>query len=145
VGQNDTGVRDVETQQRPIFAAGGVLRRLTASGPQIVLVHRPRYEDWTLPKGKLKSGETWEAAALREVREETGCGAAITSFAGPIMYQVSGRPKIVLFWNMRLAGETCFQPSKEVDAFEWLAPADAVARLSYQLERRLIAVLFVVG
>jgi 8-oxo-dGTP diphosphatase len=132
----------VESEQRPILAAGGVLRRLASGRPEIVLVHRPRYDDWSLPKGKLKSGEAWEAAALREVREETGYRAIITSFAGPITYQVDGRPKIVLFWNMQADGDTCFRPSKEVDTFEWLPPAAASARLNYAVERRLVADLF---
>jgi 8-oxo-dGTP diphosphatase len=133
---------DARAGERPIYAAGGVLRRLSADGPEVVLVHRPRYADWTLPKGKLKPGEAWEVAALREVQEETGYPAMITSFAGPITYRTKGMPKIVLFWNMHVAGDNQFQPSKEVDAFEWLAPAAARARLSYADERRLLADLF---
>jgi 8-oxo-dGTP diphosphatase len=107
-----------------------------------VLIHRPRYDDWTFPKGKLKSGEAWEAAAVREVREETGYRVAIASFAGPITYEVNRRPKIVLYWNMEVDGDTRFQPSREVDAFTWLSPAAAYARLDYALERRLLAELF---
>jgi 8-oxo-dGTP diphosphatase len=131
-----------ETEQRPIPAAGGVLRRVASGQAEIVLVHRPRYDDWSLPKGKLKAGEAWEAAALREVREETGYRAIITSFAGPITYNVDGRPKIVLFWNMQVEGDTRFRPTKEVDAFEWLAPAAALARLTHAVERQLVADLF---
>jgi len=133
---------DKDTEKPPIFAAGGVLRRQSASGLEIVLVHRPRYEDWTLPKDKLKPGETWEAAALREVQEETGYRAAIMSFAGPVTYHVDGRLKLVLFWNMQVTGDTRFLPSNEVDRFEWLLPAAALARLGYSLERRLVAGLF---
>ena len=135
----------VDTQdvtERPVFAAGGVVRRLASGGPQIVLIHRPRYDDWSLPKGKLKAGETWEAAALREVREETGYRAIITSFAGPITYRVDGKLKIVLFWNMQVDGDTSFRPTKEVDAFEWLPLAAACARLNYVVERRLVIDLF---
>jgi 8-oxo-dGTP diphosphatase len=131
-----------EAEQRPIHAAGGVLRRATTRGTEIVLIHRPRYDDWSLPKGKLKVGEGWEAAALREVREETGYRATITSFAGPITYQVDGRPKIVLFWNMQVDSDTAFRPNKEVDTFEWLPPAAACARLNHAVERRLVADLF---
>jgi 8-oxo-dGTP diphosphatase len=133
---------NAETEQRPIFAAGGVLQRATTAGPEIVVIHRPRYDDWSLPKGKLKSGETWEAAALREVREETGYRAVITSFAGPVTYPVDGRPKLVLFWNMHVDGDGRFRPTKEVDTFEWLPPAVARARLNYAVERRLVADLF---
>jgi 8-oxo-dGTP diphosphatase len=126
----------------PLYAAGGVLARMSTSVPEIMLVHRPRYDDWSLPKGKLKSGEAWEAAALREVREETGYRATITSFAAPIMYWVDGRPKIVLFWNMRVEGDARFQRSKEVDAFAWLPPLAACARMTYAVERGLVAKLF---
>ena len=131
--------------QRPLYAAGGVLTRLSASGPEIVVVHRSRYDDWSLPKGKLKAGESWEAAALREVREETGCRATITSFAGSITYQVNGRAKIVLFWNMQAEDDTIFQPSKEVDAHEWMSPADGCERLDYAVERQLVREIFQLG
>jgi 8-oxo-dGTP diphosphatase len=129
-------------EERPIFAAGGVLRRVTSGGPEMVLIHRPRYDDWSLPKGKLKAGETWEAAALREVREETGYRAIITGFAGPMTYHVDGRLKIVLLWNMHIDGDNHFRPNKEVDTFEWLPPAAARARLTYAVEQRLVADLF---
>ena len=100
--------------ERPIHAAGGVLRRPSVAGPEILLVHRPRYDDWSLPKGKLKTGESWEAAALREVFEETGYRSIITSFAGPVRYQVKSKPKIVLFWSMQVEGET-------TGSVEWLS------------------------
>lgn len=128
--------------RQPIYAAGGVLIRQSSSGTQIVVVHRPRYGDWSLPKGKLRAGEAWEAAALREVHEETGYRATITSFAGPITYLAEGTLKIVRFWNMQVDGETSFRPSKEVDAFEWLSPAAARERLTYADERQLLTDLF---
>ena len=128
--------------ERPIHAAGGVPRRSSGAASEILLVHRPRYDDWSLPKGKLKPCESWEAAALREVFEETGYRSIITSFAGRVSYQVKGRPKIVLFWSMQVEGETVFQPTREVDAIEWLSPAAAYARLSYPSERGLLAELF---
>ena len=140
VANVSTALDSVETE-RPIHAAGGVLRRTSVSGPEVLLIHRPRYDDWSLPKGKLKTWESWEAAALREVLEETGYRSIITSFAGPVMYQVNGRPKIVLFWNMEVEGDTHFQPSKEVDAVEWMSPTAAYARLTYSVERRLLAEL----
>jgi 8-oxo-dGTP pyrophosphatase MutT (NUDIX family) len=133
---------DTLETEGPIHAAGGVLRRMSVSGPEIVLVHRPRYDDWTLPKGNLKVSEFWEAAALREVLEETGYRSVITSFAGPITYDVDGRLKIVLFWNMHVEGDSCFQPSREVDVFEWVSPAAACGRLDYAVGRRLIGELF---
>jgi 8-oxo-dGTP diphosphatase len=135
------GPGGVETE-RPIYAAGGILRRTSVNGFEILVIHRPRYNDWSLPKGKLKSGEPWEGAASREVLEETGYRSTIMSFAGPVVYQVNGRPKIVLFWNMRIEEDAPFQPSREVDAIEWMPPAAAYARLNYPIERRLIAELF---
>jgi len=128
--------------QRAIRAAGGILRRVVTGEPEIALIHRPRYDDWSLPKGKLKTGETWEAAALREVREETGYRASITSLAGPLIYRVNGRLKIVLFWNMQVDDDTLLPRSKEVDACQWLPPAAASARLTYPIERRLLAEMF---
>jgi len=141
VAIRSTPVSRVESEP-PIRAAGGVLQRASVAGPEILLIHRPRYDDWSLPKGKLKTFESWEAAALREVLEETGYRPTITSFAGPVVYQVNGRPKIVLFWNMQFEGDTNFQPSREVDAFEWMPLAAAYARLDYPVERRLLAELF---
>lgn len=128
--------------KRPIHAAGGVLRRPSVAGPEILLVHRPRYDDWSLPKGKLKTCESWEAAALREVFEETTYRSIITSFAGSVTYQVKSRAKVVFFWNMQVEGESVFQPTREVDAIEWLSPAAACARLNYASERDLLAELF---
>jgi 8-oxo-dGTP pyrophosphatase MutT (NUDIX family) len=128
--------------ERPIRAAGGVLQRPSVTGPEILLVHRPRYDDWSLPKGKLKTCESWESAALREVFEETGHRPIITSFAGPVIYRVNGRPKIVLFWSMQVEGDAVFHPSREVDAVDWLDPAAAYARLKYPSERQLLADLF---
>ena len=115
---------------------------MSASGPEIVVIHRPRYDDWSLPKGKLKVGESWEPAALREVLEETGYRATITSFAGPITYLVNGRPKVVLFWNMQVEDDMSFQASREVDAREWLSARAAYGRLAYAVERQLIGDLF---
>ena len=141
MAHQSTPERGVEGD-RSIHAAGGVLRRTAGAAAEILLVHRPRYDDWSLPKGKLKSGESWEAAALREVFEETGYRSIITSFAGRVAYQVKSRPKIVLFWNMQVEGESVFQPTREVDAIEWLSTAAAYARLSYSSERGLLAELF---
>ena len=79
VANVSTALDSVETE-RPIHAAGGVLQRTSVSGPEVLLIHRPRYDDWSLPKGKLKTWESWEAAALREVLEETGYRSTITNF-----------------------------------------------------------------
>src|ERR1051325_4813787 len=83
-----------------IRAAGALLWQGTPGRRLVALVHRQRYNDWTLPKGKLKKGESWHQAALREVKEETGYDAQILGFAGAVSYEVNGRPKIVRYWHM---------------------------------------------
>lgn len=122
-----------------IFAAGGVLWRLGRNGPEVAVVHRPAHSDWGLPKGKLEPGERWQDAALREVREETGCEADLGEFAGVVCYRAGGRPKVVLFWNMAVNGPSRFVPGAEVDEIAWLAPKDAGRRLDHAGERELLA------
>jgi len=121
-----------------VRAAGGVVWRQGRSGPRLAVIHRPRHRDWSLPKGKLDDGETWEEAALREVEEETGCVARLTSFAGAIWYQARRAPKIVLYWNMELVEEGPLDAGDEVDEVLWLEPAEAVARLDFDDERRVV-------
>jgi ADP-ribose pyrophosphatase YjhB (NUDIX family) len=120
-------------------AAGGLLWREGPGGPRIALVHRPRRDDWSLPKGKLDQGESWEAAALREVQEETGCEARIIGFAGASSYVARRAPKIVLYWHMALVREGRLDAGDEVDEVAWLAPAAAMSRLDYALDRELLA------
>ncbi len=102
------------------------------------MIHRPRRKDWTLPKGKLDRGETWETAALREVEEETGSEGRIMSFAGAIFYVPRRTPKIVLYWHMTLVREGPLDAGEEVDEVAWLTPAEALARLDHEPERRLV-------
>ena len=121
-----------------IRAAGGLLWRDDGGARRIAVIHRPHREDWSLPKGKLEDGEGWEEAALREVREETGCEARIVSFAG-VAHDLRRRsPKIVLYWNMDLAREGALDAPGEVDEVAWLLPAAALNRLDHDGDREIL-------
>ena len=118
-----------------IRAAGGVVVR----DGHVLLVHRARYDDWSLPKGKLEPGETWEAAALREVEEETGVRGRLGEFLGESHYTVKGTPKTVRWWRMATDDEGA--PSHEVDAVRWVGVEEAKSVLSYAHERQLLEAL----
>ena len=122
-----------------VFAAGGVVWRPAGDGAlEIVLVHRPRYDDWSLPKGKLDPGETFEQAALREVEEETGLRCELGRMVGETTYRdKKDRLKLVRFWAMR-AGDGEFDPDDEVDDLRWVSLADAGPLLSYDFDRELV-------
>jgi 8-oxo-dGTP diphosphatase len=118
-----------------IRAAGGVVVR---DDGRIAVVHRPRYNDWSLPKGKLEPGETWEQAALREVEEETGLRTRLEEELEPAHYLSKGRPKTVRWWRMSLVDEHGSEPDDEVDELRWLTSEEAVALLSYDHDARLV-------
>jgi 8-oxo-dGTP diphosphatase len=116
-----------------VQAAGGLVVR----DGRVALVHRPRYDDWTLPKGKLEPGESELAAAVREVEEELGAAVAVSRRIGRVRYVHDGAKKAVTYWAMRYRhGE--FVASDEVDAIEWLPTAKARARLSYAVDRPVL-------
>jgi 8-oxo-dGTP pyrophosphatase MutT (NUDIX family) len=121
-----------------VRAAGGIVWWLDGRVRRLAVIHRPKYRDWSLPKGKLEVDESWQQAALREVLEETGCEASLGDFAGQICYLVKGHPKVVLYWNMERVGECSFTPSREVDCVEWLSRSEALKRLAHPAERRLL-------
>jgi phosphohistidine phosphatase SixA/ADP-ribose pyrophosphatase YjhB (NUDIX family) len=105
---------------------------------EVALVHRPRYDDWSLPKGKVADGETELAAAVREVCEELGSRVAVSRRIGTVSYDVVAGRKTVTYWVMRHLDGT-FQPNDEVDAVEWARPRAASERLSYAVDRRVIS------
>jgi 8-oxo-dGTP pyrophosphatase MutT (NUDIX family) len=107
------------------------------NGREVAIVHRPRYGDWTLPKGWLDEGETWQDAAVREVLEETNCVVRLGTFAGCSCYTLSGVPKVVLFWHMELVEERPFVANEETDELVWLAVGEVLKRLNYAGERVL--------
>ena len=117
-----------------VRAAGGVIVR----GGSVLLVHRPRYDDWTLPKGKLEDGESWEDAAVREVAEETGLRCELGEEAGRTRYVDSrGRNKEVRYFRMQSDGEPA--PQNETDEVRWVPLADAPELLSYARDRALVS------
>jgi 8-oxo-dGTP diphosphatase len=119
-----------------VRAAGGVVVR----DGEVLVVHRPRYDDWSLPKGKLEDGESWEDAALREVEEETGVAARLLGELDDDHYRDrKGRPKHVRWWHMEAVAEHLRDPDDEVDEVRWLPLADALGLLTYAHERRLVA------
>ena len=124
-----------------VRAAGGLVVRGGDAGREVLLVHRPRYDDWSLPKGKLDAGESWEQAALREVREETGLRCELGEELGSARYRDrKGRTKLVRYWLMSPL-EGSFEPNDEVDEVRWVNPRDAIAALAYEHDRRLVRAL----
>ena len=121
-----------------VRAAGGLVVRERDGAREIAVVHRPKYDDWSLPKGKLKPDEDWAQGALREVEEETGCECDLLGELAVTHYtDGKGRPKEVHWFRMRPRGGE-FAASDEVDELRWLDPEAAVALLDYEPDRRLV-------
>ena len=122
-----------------IQAAGGLLWDESRPQRLIAIVRRIRYDDWSLPKGKLKQDESWEQAALREVEEETGYHVSLLGFAGALAYRTEKGDKLVRFWNMAPVDMNHMGIDQtEVAEVVWLSPAQACEKLSYPLERALV-------
>ena len=122
-----------------IAAAGGLIWRPTSDGRELIVIRRRRHQDWTLPKGKVKPGESWLQCAMREVREETGFDVEVESHAGWVCYETGDITKVVRFWNVKPVGQSHFESSEEVLSVHWLTPQDAVKRLDHEGERVLVA------
>ena len=104
----------------------------------MAIVHRPKYDDWTFPKGKLDAGESFEEAALREVLEETGLECELGEELDSTTYRDrNGREKLVRYWEMTPVGGE-FEPNDEVDELRWVEPAEARSMLTYGRDRGLV-------
>jgi 8-oxo-dGTP pyrophosphatase MutT (NUDIX family) len=127
-----------------VVAAGGVvLDAKGAASPLVLLVHRPKYDDWSFPKGKLDPGETIEQAALREVREETGLDCRIMRGLPRVRYSYRSRggqvrPKVVHYFLMEPVAGRISANVHEIDAVEWCEVGDARSRLTYGHDKELL-------
>ena len=116
----------------PLRAAGGVVER----DGRVLLVHRPQYDDWAFPKGKLEEGESWADAALREVEEETSLVCELGEELGSTHYPLREGMKEVRYFRMTARGEARAQ--NEVDEVRWALPAEAAELLSYDYDLELL-------
>jgi 8-oxo-dGTP diphosphatase len=122
-----------------VAAAGGVLVARDSEGvTKVAVIHRPKYMDWSLPKGKLEEGESWQEAALREVEEETGYRCKPLTELPHVSYlDRKSRRKLVRYWLMEpLEGQ--FEPHGEVDELRWVTPDDADEQLTYPHDKELV-------
>lgn len=143
------GSRPAQEFARPTFASGAVLwkfdgepsgtaRRQESAEVKIAVAHRPHYDDWSLPKGKVDPGENLPGTALREIREETGFTARLGWLLGYVHYPVGSRTKVVYYWTAQVTdGE--FAPNNEVDELRWVTFDEAADLLTYDIDRDVIA------
>jgi 8-oxo-dGTP diphosphatase len=131
-----------DTAGRTVQAAGCVLWRRAPAGDgiELALVHRPKWDDWSHPKGKLKRREDARHAALREVREETGMTCDLGPELPSVRYRMNDRPKQVRYWAAEATGGR-FVPNREVDRMLWLAPGAAREQLTQKRDRELVDAL----
>jgi 8-oxo-dGTP pyrophosphatase MutT (NUDIX family) len=118
-----------------VYCAGGIVWK----DDEVLLIRSRGDGDWKFPKGHVDpEDETWEAAARREVKEETGYDTAILDFAGFTKYPVNGATKVVLYWHLAPVGASDFQPSDEIECCEWLPFRQAIDRLTFFKDKRFL-------
>ncbi len=135
-----TSIAPIVPADPPVIkAAGGILQRSTPRGDEVMVVYRKRHQDWTLPRGKVKDGESFQEAAMREVQDETGCSCRIGNYLGTISYSDNGVPKVVLFWKMTLLEDRGARNNDEIGESLWLQVPAAIERLSHAQEKALLS------
>lgn len=131
------------TRASIVLAAGGIILRpgRAHDEPQTLIIHRPRHDDWSFPKGKLDAGESFEAAALREVHEETALRCTlldeVTTAERTIDYDQAGALKRTRYWIMAVTGDDGFSPTEEVDACRWVTLEEAAGTVTDPVDRAL--------
>lgn len=135
-----TSIAPIAPVDPPVIkAAGGILQRSTPRGDEVMVVYRKRHQDWTLPRGKVKDGESFQEAAMRQVLEETGCSCRIGNYLGTISYSDQGVPKVVLFWKMTLVEDKGITGNEEIGQALWLQLPAAIERLTHAQEKALLS------
>lgn len=125
-----------------VRAAGGVVCRGNGANPEVLLVHRALYDDWTIPKGKVEDGESDEACAVREVEEETGLRVRLLEELPRVRWRDRfGRPKVSRYWRMEPEDPAAARAQHEVDEVAWLTVDEALARLSYERDAEVLVAL----
>ena len=135
-----TSIAPIAPVDPPVIkAAGGILQRSTPRGDEVMVVYRKRHQDWTLPRGKVKDGESFQEAAMRQVLEDTGCSCRIGNYLGTISYSGNGVPKVVLFWKMTLVEDKGQTSSDAIGQALWLQLPAAIERLTHAQEKALLS------
>ena len=124
-------------------AAGGLVTRAADAGLEVLVVHRPRYDDWSVPKGKVgaRRGRRGDGRAARSRRRPDTCARWVTSWRPSATSTGEGRNKQVRFWRMTVTAETAWAPNDEVDERRWISPAVAATLLTYESDRELLRIL----
>lgn len=130
--------KESESPKKVVLAAGAVLWRAgDEAKPEVAIIHRPRYDDWSLPKGKVDPGETEPVTAVREVGEETGFSCVLGRRLASVSYPVEQGVKKVRYWAARV-GDGTFEPNDEVDELIWLPVPEAMERVGYPHDRKIL-------